>query len=239
MGFRFRKSIKLLPGVKLNISKSGLSTSIGGPGATVNFSKRGTRRTVGLPGTGLSFVSQSTNSGSDATPSAPQSGSRAALKGCGFFSLLMLGFGALVSVLTSGGTEHDPNLPPATGAASAYAVGDTVYVTAKSLNGRSAPSPAGAVVTTLKSATSVRVVDRSGEWLKIARDGAFLWIAAKHVSNTAPQAQGLLSSTKRVSRSKNPPAPATQKHRSFGRKVCKHGQPCGDACISWKYTCRK
>ena len=50
MGFRFRKSVKVLPGVKLNISKSGISTSVGRRGATVNFSKRGTRATVGIPG---------------------------------------------------------------------------------------------------------------------------------------------------------------------------------------------
>lgn len=55
MGFRFRKSVKVLPGVKLNISKSGISTSVGGRGATVNFSKRGTRTTVGIPGTGISY----------------------------------------------------------------------------------------------------------------------------------------------------------------------------------------
>ena len=55
MGFRFRKTIKLFPGVKLNFSKSGVSTSIGGPGATINISKRGTRGTVGMPGTGVSY----------------------------------------------------------------------------------------------------------------------------------------------------------------------------------------
>ena len=55
MGFRFRKTIKLFPGVKLNFSKSGVSTSIGGPGATINISKRGTRGTVGIPGTGVSY----------------------------------------------------------------------------------------------------------------------------------------------------------------------------------------
>jgi hypothetical protein len=55
MGFRFRKTIKLFPGVKLNFSKSGVSTSIGGPGATINISKHGTRGTVGIPGTGVSY----------------------------------------------------------------------------------------------------------------------------------------------------------------------------------------
>ena len=55
MGLRYRKQIKLLPGVKLNISKSGFSTSIGKPGNTLNISSRGVKSTVGLPGTGLSY----------------------------------------------------------------------------------------------------------------------------------------------------------------------------------------
>lgn len=55
MGLRYRKSINLLPGVKLNISKSGFSTSIGKPGNTLNVSSRGTRSTIGIPGTGLSY----------------------------------------------------------------------------------------------------------------------------------------------------------------------------------------
>lgn len=55
MGLRYRKSVKLLPGVRLNISKSGLSTSIGKPGNTINVSRRGVRSTIGIPGTGLSY----------------------------------------------------------------------------------------------------------------------------------------------------------------------------------------
>lgn len=54
MGFRFRKSIKIIPGVRLNLGKSGSSLSFGGKGFTVNVNKKGTRTTVGLLGTGLS-----------------------------------------------------------------------------------------------------------------------------------------------------------------------------------------
>jgi hypothetical protein len=62
MGFRFSKSFKIAPGVKLNLSKSGLSTSIGRRGASVNIGKRGVRSTVGIPGTGLSYSSSSSSS---------------------------------------------------------------------------------------------------------------------------------------------------------------------------------
>lgn len=54
VAFRFRKNVKIAPGIRLNFSKSGVSTSIGRRGATVNISKRGTRVTAGLPGTGIS-----------------------------------------------------------------------------------------------------------------------------------------------------------------------------------------
>ena len=56
MGFRFRKIISVIPGVKVNLSKSGASTSIGGHGATVNVGTSGKRTlTLGVPGTGMSY----------------------------------------------------------------------------------------------------------------------------------------------------------------------------------------
>ena len=56
MGFRFQKRIKILPGVYINLSKSGVSASVGGHGATVNVGANGRRMiTLGIPGTGLSY----------------------------------------------------------------------------------------------------------------------------------------------------------------------------------------
>lgn len=56
MGFRFRKSIKIAPGVRINLTKKGVSSlSVGKRGATVNVGKKGTRGTVGIPGSGLSY----------------------------------------------------------------------------------------------------------------------------------------------------------------------------------------
>jgi hypothetical protein len=56
MGLRFRKSIKLFPGVTLNLSKNGISSiSIGRRGATVNINRQGVKATVGVPGSGLSY----------------------------------------------------------------------------------------------------------------------------------------------------------------------------------------
>ena len=55
MGFRFRKRFKIIPGIWLNLSKSGVSTSIGGKGVTVNLGHDKTKTTVGIPGTGIGY----------------------------------------------------------------------------------------------------------------------------------------------------------------------------------------
>jgi hypothetical protein len=55
MGFRFQKRISLLPGVRINLSKSGVSTSLGPRGADVNIGKDGVTANAGIPGTGLSY----------------------------------------------------------------------------------------------------------------------------------------------------------------------------------------
>ncbi|WP_080755515.1 DUF4236 domain-containing protein [Aeromonas hydrophila] len=62
MALKFRKRIKIAPGINLNLSKSGISTSLGRPGATVNIGKKGVKTTVGIPGTGISWSSTSSSS---------------------------------------------------------------------------------------------------------------------------------------------------------------------------------
>ena len=55
MGFRFQKRISILPGVRINLSKSGVSTSLGPRGADVNIGRDGVTANAGIPGTGLSY----------------------------------------------------------------------------------------------------------------------------------------------------------------------------------------
>jgi hypothetical protein len=56
MSFRFRRSIRILPGLRLNIGKRGVSTSIGVRGAHITIGHGKVRETVGIPGTGLSYT---------------------------------------------------------------------------------------------------------------------------------------------------------------------------------------
>jgi type V secretory pathway adhesin AidA len=55
MPIRFHRILNIIPGVRVNVSKGGLSTSVGPRGADINFGKRGVTTNAGLPGTGLSY----------------------------------------------------------------------------------------------------------------------------------------------------------------------------------------
>ncbi|GFO85119.1 DUF4236 domain-containing protein [Anaerostipes butyraticus] len=60
MGLRFRKSVKILPGVKINFNKKSTSVTIGGRGAKYTISSTGKKtKTVGIPGTGLYYTETS------------------------------------------------------------------------------------------------------------------------------------------------------------------------------------
>ena len=50
---RFRKTVKLGKGIKLNLSKSGPSVTVGGKGLSFNIGKKGIFMNTNIPGTGL------------------------------------------------------------------------------------------------------------------------------------------------------------------------------------------
>lgn len=55
MAFRYRRSLRLAPGFRINLSKRGASLSVGRHGLTESINRDGARATVGAPGTGLSY----------------------------------------------------------------------------------------------------------------------------------------------------------------------------------------
>jgi hypothetical protein len=65
---RYRNRIKLAPGLHINLSGSGVSTTLGVKGASVNLGKSGAHLNTGIPGTGLynrSKISTTTTSTSN------------------------------------------------------------------------------------------------------------------------------------------------------------------------------
>lgn len=84
MGMRFRKSIKLGGGTKLNLSKSGVGVSTGVKGFRVSKNTSGRSRvTASLPGTGLSYVNEFGGAGRSVGDSTPSSGTSSGSSGKG------------------------------------------------------------------------------------------------------------------------------------------------------------
>lgn len=54
MAWSYRKRIKIIPGVHLNVSRSGISTSLGVRGASLTLGSSGTFLNTSIPGTGIS-----------------------------------------------------------------------------------------------------------------------------------------------------------------------------------------
>lgn len=91
MGFNFRKSFKIAPGVKLNVTKKGISSvSVGKNGARVNVSRKGTKTTVGIPGSGLSHSSYRPHNSNESQDNKNQ---------IGFGTLLIIGLVVLFFII--------------------------------------------------------------------------------------------------------------------------------------------
>jgi hypothetical protein len=58
MPWRFHRSVKILPGVRLNFSKRGTGVSFGVKGFRHSVGPSGRRTTISIPGTGLSYIKQ-------------------------------------------------------------------------------------------------------------------------------------------------------------------------------------
>jgi hypothetical protein len=96
MGYwRFRRTAQLLPGVRLNLNKSSVSTRFGVRGAGYTIGPKGERLTVGLPGTGLSYTEQSNEQGN----AVPRSFWRSFWTGIGIG--LLVAMSIMTSMLTA------------------------------------------------------------------------------------------------------------------------------------------
>lgn len=70
MAIKFRKRIKIAPGIKLNLTSKGVSSvSLGGKGIALNSGgKKGAKLTTSIPGTGLSKTHQLSSVEANSSP---------------------------------------------------------------------------------------------------------------------------------------------------------------------------
>lgn len=55
MPFRFRRSVRIGPGLRLNLGRRGVSASVGGRGGRISLGRSRARATVTVPGSGISY----------------------------------------------------------------------------------------------------------------------------------------------------------------------------------------
>jgi hypothetical protein len=58
MGLRFQRVLRVFPWLRINISKGGVSGSVGPRGADINIGRHGVTTNAGIPGTGISYRSK-------------------------------------------------------------------------------------------------------------------------------------------------------------------------------------
>lgn len=236
MAIRFRKSLRIAPGVRLNLTQRGVSTTVGPRGASVSVGSRGTRANVGLPGTGLSYSQQlSRGDGGGAPPSSTQA------QGNGCALLGLIGFMVLLVGMCSSSRTSEPGN---TVGSSEPIASETAYVSAPSVNCRSAPSKDGSVVAGWQQGDATTVVERSGAWTRVQSGKGLCWVSSALLSSAAvakiqsltsaraarPSAAKSRATTNRLSRS---PSGSTNRRSSnrydYGGNTC----PCSgsNVCI--------
>lgn len=107
MGFRFRKSISIMPGVRLNFGKKSVGVSTGNKWGGVNINSRtGTTYRVSVPGTGTSYTT--TSKQSKRTSSGNEQKTDRPLLPLILFILLVLGIGGAIKDMILEKIEGEP-----------------------------------------------------------------------------------------------------------------------------------
>jgi Protein of unknown function (DUF4236)/Bacterial SH3 domain len=186
MGFRFRRSVRLLPGIRLNFGLRGISTSVGGKGFTLNFSKRGVRSTVGIPGTGISYSEMLTR---NAEAPVQEPAAAAAGSSFGWGTVVFIVVAVVVLTRIAGGSKSDGEAD----AGEAVAVDvpaavppprlPTAVVTARSLKCRAAPSAKAPVVVGLTRNAAVEIRKEQAGWALVSVGGG-CWVSRRFLADS-------------------------------------------------------
>ena len=193
MGFRFRRSVRLLPGIRLNFSTRGVSTSVGGRGFTLNFGKRGVRTTVGIPGTGISYsemLTRTSNGDSGAANATPPAAGSSI--GCGTLVVIVVAVLGLAR-LVDGSTDIGQSAPsPRENMVPMPLVVPTGVVTAKILKCRAAPNTKAGVLLRLPRGTKVQQLENQQDWVRVTeivsgnppKPANSCWVAKRFLHST-------------------------------------------------------
>ncbi|MER9050229.1 DUF4236 domain-containing protein [Mesorhizobium sp. M0923] len=214
MAFRFRKSIKIAPGVRINLSAKSASVRVGPKGVGYTVSTTGKKRlSATIPGTGLSY-SKGVSSKRQSVPSAPSQLGTSQTKSSskGPIALLLLSVGAglvwcsapsnetkitnersptngsVQSDLKSTTGDADARTSQATGAYAgpASSVQKTFYSTAN-VRLRTSPSADSPIALTVPVGSAVLSSKREGPWHYVSYGNYSGWILGDYLAEPRPE----------------------------------------------------
>lgn len=207
MPFRFHRVINIIPGLfRINLSKGGVSGSVGPRGADVNIGKHGVTTNAGLPGTGLSYrqkLGVAHGSGIGVGMFV------AALGFAGYKYIAHNGIPDIPGITSaqqasataipgddSGGIPTVTKQPRAThharvdaGAdviAAAKPASGTMYVHRNNSDLRPAPSTSAEAIRKLAKGEKVALVALSDKWAEVDDNGTKGWVRASILKDTPP-----------------------------------------------------
>lgn len=173
MGVRFHRVLSILPGLRINLSKSGLSTSVGPRGADVNIGRHGVTTNAGIPGTGVSYRSKLGSHGS-------KLGVVLLVAGLAFAAFR--NFGHFAAWFHPAGTTSNTSV-----ASAAVPASGLLYVHRGGSAIRALPKASGHVLKKEAKGQQVQLLSRSGDWVQV-RDGDIKgWMRASVVGARSPR----------------------------------------------------
>lgn len=98
MAWSYRKRIKIAPGISLNVSKKGASTSFGVRGASITTGRNGTYLNTGIPGTGIYSRKKISGGHSTNVPSSNFTNTQTSTSGTGQGCLIALGIAVVIGL---------------------------------------------------------------------------------------------------------------------------------------------
>lgn len=166
MGLRFQRVLRILPWLRINLSKGGVSGSVGPRGADVNIGRHGVTTNAGIPGTGISYRSKVGGRGT-------------------WLGVLALVAGLGYAAYKSADRPQKP-AQPAAQTSSLQTSSGIRYVRRGGSDLRDSPSTSAQVLKKESKGAQVELLATSGPWAQV-RDGNITgWMRASVLRNDPP-----------------------------------------------------
>ena len=209
MAFRFRRSFRIAPGIRINVGSKSASVRVGPKTLGYTASTTGKKRvTASVPGTGISYSAALTSTGRSSRGGSPQfhaSGSTRSFRG--LIAAAVVSILATVLWFSSASDDRATGRRPESSARSATSdsqpgqpkAQERAFVTRVNVRLREGPSKSSKIVLTIPVGTEVISSGRQGEWHQVSYGTYSGWIIGNFLKVTDLDLETSASPTREAS----------------------------------------